>query len=68
MPMASIIPTAKSFFAACETGKGWAVCKAYCTPDATFSAQAVDAEEDGRAVEADFTQLLDHHLVRLPRA
>jgi predicted ester cyclase len=40
MPMTSIIPTAKSFFAACESGKGWAVCKAYCTSDATFSAQA----------------------------
>jgi hypothetical protein len=31
---------AEAFFDACETGKGWAVCNAYCTPDATFSAQA----------------------------
>ena len=30
----------KPFFAACETGKGWDVCSAYCTLDATFSAQA----------------------------
>jgi predicted ester cyclase len=31
---------AKLFFEACETGKGWEGCKAYCHPDATFSAQA----------------------------
>jgi predicted ester cyclase len=31
---------ADRFFVACETGKGWDVCSAYCTPDATFSAQA----------------------------
>jgi predicted ester cyclase len=38
--MASIAATAKDFFAACETGKGWEACKAYCTADATFAAQA----------------------------
>jgi predicted ester cyclase len=38
--MASITSVAEAFFAACETGKGWAECSAYCTPDATFSAQA----------------------------
>ena len=38
--MASIGETAEQFFVACETGKGWEGCKAYCTPDATFSAQA----------------------------
>ena len=38
--MASITEVAKAFFAACETGKGWDVCSAYCTPDATFTAQA----------------------------
>src|SRR5438309_3428215 len=31
---------AEAFFAACEAGKGWEVCSAYCTPNATFSAQA----------------------------
>jgi len=31
---------AEQFFVACETGKGWEGCSAYCTPDATFSAQA----------------------------
>ena len=38
--MASITSVAEAFFAACETGKGWEACSAYCTPDATFSAQA----------------------------
>jgi ketosteroid isomerase-like protein len=36
----SITSLAESFFDACETGKGWAGCSAYCTPTATFSAQA----------------------------
>jgi predicted ester cyclase len=31
---------ARAFFEACETGKGWSVCKAWCQPDATFSCQA----------------------------
>jgi predicted ester cyclase len=35
-----MIATAQEFFAACEVGKGWEACKAYCTPDATFTAQA----------------------------
>jgi predicted ester cyclase len=38
--MASITETAEQFFVACETGKGWQECRAYCHPDATFSAQA----------------------------
>ena len=38
--MATIVETARKFFDACETGKGWDGCKAYCTADATFSAQA----------------------------
>jgi predicted ester cyclase len=38
--MASITEIADKFFVACETGKGWEGCKAYCTPDATFAAQA----------------------------
>ena len=36
----SITTMAQDFFEACETGKGWQVCRAYCTPNATFSAQA----------------------------
>jgi predicted ester cyclase len=38
--MSSMTTTAQAFFEACETGKGWAACRAYCTPDATFAAQA----------------------------
>jgi predicted ester cyclase len=38
--MSEILETAKLFFHACETGKGWDGCSAYCHPDATFSAQA----------------------------
>jgi hypothetical protein len=38
--MTSITTIAKDFFDACETGKGWEACSAYCAPDATFSAQA----------------------------
>lgn len=38
--MASIATVAEAFFEACETGKGWEGCRAFCTPEATFSAQA----------------------------
>jgi predicted ester cyclase len=38
--MSSITAVAEAFFAACETGKGWEGCKAYCTPDASFVAQS----------------------------
>src|SRR3979490_1516572 len=38
--MTSITAIANDFFAACETGKGWEVCKTYCAPNATFAAQA----------------------------
>src|SRR5215475_12379700 len=37
MPMNDV---AMKFFEACETGKGWEGCKAYCHPNATFTAQA----------------------------
>jgi len=38
--MSSMRETAELFFDACETGKGWEVCKQYCHDGATFSAQA----------------------------
>jgi len=38
--MSSIKRTAEQFFEACETGRGWAACRQYCHPNATFSAQA----------------------------
>src|ERR1700694_2517675 len=40
IPMTSITAVAKEFFIACEVGKGWEVCKEYCTPHASFAAQA----------------------------
>jgi predicted ester cyclase len=42
--VASIAETAERFFQACETGRGWAECKQYCQPNATFSAQAAALE------------------------
>ena len=38
--MTSITEVAENFFEACETGKGWDICKEHCRPDATFSAQS----------------------------
>jgi predicted ester cyclase len=38
--VAPMMEVAQAFFEACETGKGWAVCQRYCTPEATFTAQA----------------------------
>ena len=37
---ARIMDTARAFFEACDTGKGWDACSAYCHADATFAAQA----------------------------
>jgi predicted ester cyclase len=38
--MASLDKVAIEFFDACEAGKGWEACKAFCKPDASFSSQA----------------------------
>jgi predicted ester cyclase len=38
--MSSIADIAEKFFIACEAGKGWEGCKAFCAPGATFAAQA----------------------------
>ena len=32
---ATLRQTAMAFFEACETGKGWEACSAYCDADAT---------------------------------
>ncbi len=37
--MSEILEPAQRFFDACETGKGWEVCKEFCLPGATFAAQ-----------------------------
>ena len=36
----TMIETAREFFEACETGKGWEGCSQFCTSEASFSAQA----------------------------
>jgi hypothetical protein len=38
--MTNITSIAAAFFEACETGKGWEGCRAYCLPNATFVAQS----------------------------
>jgi predicted ester cyclase len=38
--MSTITSIARQFFDACEAGKGWAGCQAFCTPDASFRAQS----------------------------
>lgn len=42
--------SARAFFEACETGKGWDECQAYCHDGATFSCQS-DALADISALE-----------------
>jgi predicted ester cyclase len=64
--MDSIASVAQKFFDACETGKGWEACKAYCTPTATFSAQA-EALSDVRTLQH-YTQWMKGTLKVLPNA
>jgi predicted ester cyclase len=40
LDMSTITTVAKQFFEACEAGKGWSECRAFCTEDASFSSQA----------------------------
>ena len=42
-----ITETAREFFEACETGKGWTGCAQYCHDDASFSCQAEALAEIG---------------------
>ena len=37
--MASMSDVAMKFFEACEAGKGWEACKAYCAPERHFLAR-----------------------------
>ncbi|MDX1594977.1 MAG: ester cyclase [Gammaproteobacteria bacterium] len=48
--MSTMQQRAMAFYDACETGKGWDVCKAYCHEGATFSCQA-DALADIATLE-----------------
>ena len=60
----SIMDSAVAFFEACETGKGWEVCSAYCAPDARFSAQA-HALDGVETVEA-YTNWMRDFMVSVP--
>jgi predicted ester cyclase len=64
--MESITNVAEAFFSACETGKGWEVCSAYCIPGATFSAQAEPLL--GVKTLADYTNWMKGILTVLPDA
>jgi predicted ester cyclase len=37
--MSAVLAPAQKFFDACETGKGWDACQAYCHPGASFASQ-----------------------------
>lgn len=56
--------TAFEFFDACETGKGWDACKAFCHPGASFAAQA-DALAGVTTVEA-YSEWMKGLLVPVP--
>lgn len=60
----SITDTARDFFDACETGKGWATCSAWCHPDASFACQS-DALADTTTLEA-YTEWMKGLLTPLP--
>lgn len=62
--MSSIKGIAERFFDACETGQGWDACKAFCYPDATFSAQA-GALEGVNTLEA-YTEWMKGLFVPVP--
>jgi predicted ester cyclase len=61
---APMLEVAQAFFAECETGKGWEVCRQFCTPDAGFSAQS-EALEDVRTLEQ-YTDWMKGLLTILP--
>lgn len=48
--MSTLKETARKFFDACESGKGWEGCKAFCHAEASFAAQA-DALADVKTLE-----------------
>jgi hypothetical protein len=62
--MSSIKDTAEQFFEACEAGKGWAGCRQYCRPYATFAAQT-DALADVTNLEA-YTEWMKGLMTILP--
>ena len=62
----SITKTARAFFDACETGRGWDECRAYCQPNASFAAQA-EPLADVRTLQQ-YTEWMKGMLAVLPDA
>ena len=60
----TIADTARDFFEACETGRGWAGCEQYCNSAATFSCQA-DALADVSTLEG-YTNWMRDLLTPIP--
>jgi steroid delta-isomerase-like uncharacterized protein len=63
---ASITDTATAFFEACETGRGWEGCSAYCTADASFEAQSEPLAE--LTTLKDYTEWMKAMMTVLPDA
>lgn len=59
-----MLETARKFYEACETGKGWEKCKQYCHPEATFYAQA--AALDGITTVEGYTNWMRDLLTPIP--
>ncbi|MEL7167146.1 MAG: nuclear transport factor 2 family protein [Pseudomonadota bacterium] len=60
----SMTETARAFFEACETGKGWDECAAYCSADASFACQS-GALADTHTLEA-YTEWMKGLLTPIP--
>ena len=60
----SLSESAMAFFDACETGKGWTVCREWCQEGATFSCQA-DALAEVTTVEG-YTEWMKGLLTPIP--
>jgi len=62
--VSKILNTAQQFFEACDSGKGWDGCRAYCHPGATFSVQA-KALADIEQLQA-YTEWMKNLLTPIP--
>lgn len=62
--MVAITENAEGFFKACETGSGWDGCSRFCTPNATFEAQAEPLT--GMSSLRDYTEWMKGLLTIMP--
>lgn len=60
----SMTDTARAFFEACETGKGWEECATYCSADASFACQS-GALADTHTLQA-YTEWMKGLLTPIP--